>query len=83
MREDFSSQRKRTEELDKLLLGAKNLANNNMQKYKRGQIEDDDNDISYDDYMPKKASFSKYNYFQRKAIFDKMRKGKAKGKGKK
>ena len=77
MKEGFSSQEKRTEELDKLLLDAKNLAKN--KKYKRGEI-DDDKDLSDDYIKPKKNSLKQYNYFQRKYIFNKMRKGKGKKK---
>ena len=79
MKEGFSSQKAKTEELDKLLLDAKNIAKNNMRKYKRSQEENDD-DISYDDYMgkKKKKSWGKYNFFQRKAIFQRMAKGKRK-----
>ena len=78
MKEGFSSQKKRTEEFDKKLLEAKDIA---KKSYKRNKIDNDD-DLSYDDYMGKKKknSFNKYNYFQRKAIFNKMRKGKGKNK---
>ena len=79
MKEGFSSQKERTEELDKMLLDAKQIAKDNSKKYKRSQIEGD-NDLNYDDYMgkKKKSSWNKYNYFQRKAIFNKMRKRKKK-----
>ena len=79
MKEGFSSQKEKTEELDKMLLDAKNIAKENQKKYKRSQMENDD-DLSYDDYMGKrkKSNWNKYNYFQRKAIFNKMRKGRAK-----
>ena len=78
MKEGFSSQKKRTEEFDKKLLEAKDIV---KKSYERNKIEND-NDLSYDDYMGKKKKnlFNKYNYFQRKAIFNKMRKGKGKNK---
>ena len=74
MRQEFSSQKEKTEELDKLLLDAKNIAKNNNKKYKRSQMSDDDDDLSYDDYMGKKKknSFNKYNFFQRRAIFNRI-----------
>ena len=79
MKEGFSSQKEKREEMDKLLLDAKNIAKMNMKKYKRSQMDDDDDDID-DNFKAKKKkrNWGKYNYFQRKAIFNKIRKGRKK-----
>ena len=79
MKEGFSSQKEKREEMDKLLLDAKNIAKMNMKKYKRSQMDDDDDDIE-DNFQAKKKkrNWGKYNYFQRKAIFNKIRKGRKK-----
>ena len=82
MKEGFSSQKERTEELDKMLLEAKDIAKNNMKKYKRSQMIDDD-DLNNDDNnknKKKKSKFDQYNYFQRRNIINKIRRGKAKKK---
>ena len=78
MKKDFFSQNERGEELDKTILEAKNIAKNN--KFKINQRESDDDDATYDDYMgkKKKSRFDGLNYFQRKALFKKFRKGKKK-----
>jgi len=81
MKEGFSSQKEKREEMDKLLLDAKNIAKMNMKKYKRSQMDDDDDDFDDNDNVKakkKKRNWGKYNYFQRKAIFNKIRKGRKK-----
>ena len=79
MKEGFSSQKEKREEMDKMLLDAKNIAKMNMKKYKRSQMDDDDDDIGDNlKAKKKKKNWGKYNYFQRKAIFNKMRKGRKK-----
>ncbi len=84
MKEGFSSQKERTEELDKMLLEAKDIAKNNMKKYKRSQMIDDD-DLNSDDNNNNKnkkvkSKFNQYNYFQRRNIINRIRRGKAKKK---
>ena len=84
MKQVFSSQEERTEEMDKMLLDAKNIAKMNMKKYKRSQMDDDEDDIDRNNQgKKKKTNWKKYNYFQQKHVFEKMNKGKGKGKFKK
>ena len=81
MKKDCSSKKERNEELDKAILEAKSIAKNN--KFKKSQIEsDDEDDVTYNDYMQKKkkSSFSNLNYFQRKNLFKRFNKGKKKNK---
>ena len=80
MKEEINSQKERIEQIDEDYLSqAKDLAKNNMKKFKRSQLDDDDDD----DSKGGKKGLKKYNFFQRRAILKKMHKGKAKWKGKK
>ena len=81
MEKEEESKKEEIEKIDENIRLAKEIAINNNKKHKRGKIDsdnDDDNDDSKS--MKKKSSWDKYNYFQRKAIFGKMRKGKGKRK---
>ena len=80
MKEEINSQKERIEQIDEDYLSqAKDLAKNNMKKFKRSQLDDDDDD----DSKGGKKGLKKYNFFQRRAILKKMHKGKAKWKGNK
>ena len=81
MEKEEESKKEEIEKIDENIRLAKEIAINNNKKHKRGKIDsdnDDDNDDSKSN--KKKSSWDKYNYFQRKAIFGKMRKGKGKRK---
>ena len=75
MKNDYSSQNEQKEILDNIISQAKDLAKKDMKK-RRSQIDSDDSDAqSENGNKKKKNNWNKYNYFQRKAIFNKINKG--------
>ena len=81
MKNDYSSQNEQKEILDNIISQAKDLAKKDMKKHKRSQIDSDDSDAqSENGNKKKKNNWNKYNYFQRKAIFNKINKGRFKKK---
>ena len=80
MKNDYSSQNEQKEILDNIISQAKDLAKKDMKK-RRSQIDSDDSDAqSENGNKKKKNNWNKYNYFQRKAIFNKINKGRFKKK---
>ena len=80
MKNDYSSQNEQKEILDNIISQAKDLAKKDMKK-RRSQIDCDDSDAqSENGNKKKKNNWNKYNYFQRKAIFNKINKGRFKKK---
>ena len=80
MKNDYSSQNEQKEILDNIISQAKDLAKKDMKK-RRSQINSDDSDAqSENGNKKKKNNWNKYNYFQRKAIFNKINKGRFKKK---
>ena len=75
MKKDYSSQKEQNEILDNIISQAKDLAKKDMKKHKRSQIDSDSDDLDDDGDKKKKKGWQKYNYFQRKAIFNKINKG--------
>ena len=63
---------------EKFLLQAKEIAKN--KNYKKSQISNVSNDSDGNKGKKKKSSLDKYNYFQRKAIINKINKGRRKKK---
>ena len=80
MKNDYSSQNEQKEILDNIISQAKDLAKKDMKK-RRSQIDSDDSDAqSENGNKKKKNNWNKYNYFQRKAIWNKINKGRYKKK---
>ncbi len=80
MKNDYSSQNEQKEILDNIISQAKDLAKKDMKK-RRSQIDSDNSDAqSENGNKKKKNNWNKYNYFQRKAIFNKINKGRFKKK---
>ena len=79
-KKEINTQKEKSEDsFDEILKQAKELSKiNNKNKNKKSQISSESDDS--DDNKKKKDRFAKYNFFQKKAILKKIRKGKHKKK---
>ena len=75
IKKDYSSQKEQKEILDNIISQAKDLAKKDMKKHKRSQIDSDSDEQNEGGSKKKKKNWQKYNYFQRKAIFNRINKG--------
>ena len=80
IKKEYESQKEKIEkEESDYLKQAKEIAKNNK-KFKRSQLDSDSDDINEEKGKKKKNSLDKYNYFQKRAIWNKINKGKKKKK---
>ena len=80
IKKEYESQKEKIDkEESDYLKQAKEIAKNNK-KFKRSQLDSDSDDINEGKGKKKKNSLDKYNYFQKRAIWNKINKGKKKKK---